>query len=277
MRGLPHLRHGRRQPHPCRVSRRRPQPRSRRFRCCATARQSRCRASSRAIAGSASGRPSSSPPGASSNIPQAVEAILEGGHEIAHHSYIHENPLRADRATTRRIWLDARHRDHRARHRQGPARLARAALQFLAPLARPAARARLRLRRLADGRRHPLCHQEPQDRRRVDRAAEPLGPRRLAAMGAVLRAQLHDAGAQRASRASSSIRKEFEAAYAHGGLWVPVLHPFCTGRLARWHVFARVSGEGRRAGRRLVRADGGDRGARGGAGGFRPLRPGAFE
>jgi hypothetical protein len=31
--------------------------------------------------------------------------------------------------------------------------------------------------------------------------------------------------------------QEFEAAYAYGGLWVPVLHPFCTGRLARWHVF----------------------------------------
>lgn len=29
--------------------------------------------------------------------------------------------------------------------------------------------------------------------------------------------------------------QEFEAAYAHGGLWVPVVHPFATGRLARWH------------------------------------------
>jgi hypothetical protein len=32
--------------------------------------------------------------------------------------------------------------------------------------------------------------------------------------------------------------REFEAAYEHGALWVPVLHPFVTGRLARWHVFA---------------------------------------
>lgn len=32
--------------------------------------------------------------------------------------------------------------------------------------------------------------------------------------------------------------EEFEAAYRWGGLWVPVVHPFATGRLARWHVVA---------------------------------------
>ena len=31
--------------------------------------------------------------------------------------------------------------------------------------------------------------------------------------------------------------QEFEATYAYGGLWVPVVHPFATGRLARWHVW----------------------------------------
>ncbi len=30
---------------------------------------------------------------------------------------------------------------------------------------------------------------------------------------------------------------EFETAYRYGGLWVPVIHPFVSGRLARWHVF----------------------------------------
>lgn len=29
--------------------------------------------------------------------------------------------------------------------------------------------------------------------------------------------------------------EEFEAAHAYGGLWVPVWHPFLSGRLARWH------------------------------------------
>jgi len=32
--------------------------------------------------------------------------------------------------------------------------------------------------------------------------------------------------------------QEFEAAYKYGGLWVPVVHPFVTGRLARWEVVA---------------------------------------
>ena len=29
--------------------------------------------------------------------------------------------------------------------------------------------------------------------------------------------------------------EEFEAAHATGGFWMPVWHPFLTGRLARWH------------------------------------------
>lgn len=33
--------------------------------------------------------------------------------------------------------------------------------------------------------------------------------------------------------------EEFEAAYAAGGLWLPVLHPFLTGRLARWQQMER--------------------------------------
>ena len=33
-----------------------------------------------------------------------------------------------------------------------------------------------------------------------------------------------------------TFRQEFEAAYRHGGLWIPVMHPFATGRLARWDV-----------------------------------------
>jgi peptidoglycan/xylan/chitin deacetylase (PgdA/CDA1 family) len=31
--------------------------------------------------------------------------------------------------------------------------------------------------------------------------------------------------------------EEFEAMYEAGGFWMPVLHPFLTGRLARWRVF----------------------------------------
>ena len=34
----------------------------------------------------------------------------------------------------------------------------------------------------------------------------------------------------------AAFAQEFEAAYRYGGLWVLVVHPFATGRLARWHV-----------------------------------------
>jgi peptidoglycan/xylan/chitin deacetylase (PgdA/CDA1 family) len=37
------------------------------------------------------------------------------------------------------------------------------------------------------------------------------------------------------SEAVQNYREEFEAHYAHGGLWIPVWHPFLTGRLTRWH------------------------------------------
>lgn len=39
---------------------------------------------------------------------------------------------------------------------------------------------------------------------------------------------------QSARRAWETWWEEFEAMWAHGGLWVPVWHPFLSGRLARW-------------------------------------------
>ena len=36
------------------------------------------------------------------------------------------------------------------------------------------------------------------------------------------------------SEAVRNYREEFEAHYACGGLWIPVWHPYLTGRLARW-------------------------------------------
>lgn len=38
------------------------------------------------------------------------------------------------------------------------------------------------------------------------------------------------------SEAVRNYREEFDAHYAHGGLWIGVWHPFLTGRLARWHA-----------------------------------------
>jgi peptidoglycan/xylan/chitin deacetylase (PgdA/CDA1 family) len=37
------------------------------------------------------------------------------------------------------------------------------------------------------------------------------------------------------TEAVRNYRDEFEAHYAHGGLWIAIWHPFLTGRLTRWH------------------------------------------
>lgn len=42
------------------------------------------------------------------------------------------------------------------------------------------------------------------------------------------------------SDAVRNYRDEFEAHYAHGGLWLCVWHPFLTGRLARWHQIEKL-------------------------------------
>lgn len=41
------------------------------------------------------------------------------------------------------------------------------------------------------------------------------------------------------SDAIRNYRDEFEAHYEHGGLWIGVWHPFLTGRLTRWHHIER--------------------------------------
>lgn len=35
-----------------------------------------------------------------------------------------------------------------------------------------------------------------------------------------------------------AFRQEYEVAKKYGGLWVPVIHPFASGRLSRWEVYA---------------------------------------
>ena len=36
------------------------------------------------------------------------------------------------------------------------------------------------------------------------------------------------------SEAIKTYREEFDAMWAHGGLWIAVCHPFVSGRVARW-------------------------------------------
>ena len=168
--------------------------------------------------------------------PQAVETILEGGHEIAHHSYIHENPVEQSREDEA-YWLDAgiaiikSATGRRPRGWRAPLYnfsdhsldlLLERGFQYDASLMGDDIPYVIKSRR--DGRElielpsHWGLDDWPQYVQAPDLAY--MMPVRSARNGFDL------------------FRDEFEAAYAHGGLWVPVLHPFVTGRLARWQVFA---------------------------------------
>lgn len=167
--------------------------------------------------------------------PHAVEAILEGGHEIAHHGFLHEHPreLPDDEEAH---WLDRgievivkatgqRPRGWRAplynfSHRSAGL-LAERGFTYDAslmgddqPYLLESAKGRL-----VELPSHWGLDDWPQFVQSMD--LDYMMPIRAPEQGLLPFAQ------------------EFEAAYAHGGLWVPVVHPFATGRLARWHVWHR--------------------------------------
>lgn len=168
--------------------------------------------------------------------PAAVETILAGGHEIAHHSYIHENPLEQT-AEDEAHWLDAgiathvRMTGHRPRGWRAPlynfssesldlllsrgfrydASLMGADVPYLLESRRTG-------ERLVELPSHWGLDDWPQYVQSMD--LNYMMPVRAPLQGLEI------------------FKQEFEATYRYGGLWIPVLHPFATGRLARWHAFA---------------------------------------
>lgn len=167
--------------------------------------------------------------------PAAVEAILKDGHEIAHHGFLHEHPRElpdADEA----YWLDRgievivkatgqRPRGWRAplynfSHRSADLLAARGFVYDASlmgddqPYLLDCAAGRL-----VELPSHWGLDDWPQYVQSMD--LDYMMPIRAPEQGLAAFAQ------------------EFEATHAHGGLWVPVVHPFATGRLARWHVWHR--------------------------------------
>jgi hypothetical protein len=167
--------------------------------------------------------------------PEAVEAILQGGHEIAHHGFLHEHPreLSDDEEAH---WLD------------------RGIEVIVKATGKP-----------PRGWRAPLYNFS-------HRSADLLAERGFAydaslmgddqpylldcAKGTLVELPSHwgmddwpqyvqsmDLDYMMPVRAPEQglmpFVQEFDAAYAHGGLWVPVVHPFASGRLARWHHWHR--------------------------------------
>lgn len=164
--------------------------------------------------------------------PEAVQTIMDGGHEIGHHGYIHENP-RSKTREEEAHWLD----------------------RSLEVIERVTGRK-------PRGWRAPLYNFS-------HNSADLLVERGFAYDASLMGDDIPyfietDAGRLvelpshwgmddwpqfvqsfdldymmpiRAPRTGFEIfRQEFEVAYRYGGLWVPVVHPFATGRLSRWHV-----------------------------------------
>ena len=167
--------------------------------------------------------------------PDAVEAILNGGHEIAHHGFLHEHPreLTDDEEAH---WLDRgievivkatgkpprgwRAPLYNFSHRSADL-LAERGFSYDAslmgddqPYLLESAKGRL-----VELPSHWGMDDWPQYVQSMD--LDYMMPIRAPEQGLMPFVQ------------------ELEAARAHGGLWVPVVHPFATGRLARWHAWHR--------------------------------------
>lgn len=165
------------------------------------------------------------------NHPAAVEAIVAGGHEVGLHSYIHENSYDLARdeehywlqrsleavtrvAGTRPIgWRAAMY----SFSRHSADLLVREGFTYDASLmgddvpymlTTPGGRL-VELPSHWGSDDYPQYAQTPE----LDYAVPVRAP----------------------SEAVRNYREEFEAHHAHGGLWIPVWHPFLTGRLTRWH------------------------------------------
>jgi len=167
--------------------------------------------------------------------PEAIEAMLEGGHELAHHGFLHEHPRELSDEEEAH-WLDrgievikrvsGRHpRGWRAplynfSHRSADLLVSRG-FTYDASLMGDDIPYMLDCEagRLVELPSHWGLDDWPQYVQSMD--LDYMMPIRSPEQGFAIFAQ------------------EFEAAYRNGGLWIPVVHPFATGRLARWEVVHR--------------------------------------
>ena len=168
--------------------------------------------------------------------PQAVETILKGGHEIAHHSYIHENPLQQTEADEAH-WLDVGIEVIKRTTGKAP-RGWRAPLYNFSDHSLDLLLDRgFRYDASLMGADIPYVIKSRRDGKELIEMPSHWGlddwPQYVQSF------DLNYMMPVRSARNGFDLYlREFEAAYEHGALWIPVLHPFVTGRLSRWHVFA---------------------------------------
>ncbi|MGD9294682.1 MAG: polysaccharide deacetylase [Roseobacter sp.] len=166
------------------------------------------------------------------NYPQTVEAILKDGHEIGHHSWRHEDPMGHSDAEEAELFEKAlevhvsltgrKPRGYRAPvYSITPAMVDRLiAHGFLYDSSMMADELPYRVRTGAGEIMEMPPHWGLDDWppfahfAEIDYLMPVRGP----------------------SEGIAPFIEEFEAMYEAGGFWMPVLHPFLTGRLARWRA-----------------------------------------
>ncbi len=169
------------------------------------------------------------------NYPDTVEAILKAGHEIGHHSWRHEDPMNHSddeeaelfgRAMDTHLKLTGRHpRGYRAPvYSITPAIVDRLiAHDFLYDSSMMADD----LPYLVETATGSLIEMPPHW------GTDDWPPfAHFAEINYLMPVRGPSAGI-------APFLEEFDAMYEAGGFWMPVLHPFLTGRLARWRVIER--------------------------------------
>ncbi|MGI9412834.1 MAG: polysaccharide deacetylase family protein [Hyphomicrobiales bacterium] len=166
--------------------------------------------------------------------PEAVETILEGGHEIGHHGYLHEDP-RARPREEEAYWLDRASEVIKTATGKAPR-------GWRAPLYNFSNHSASLLVERDFVYDSSLMGDDIPYLLEADNGSLVELPSHWGMDDWPQFVQSFDLEYMmpvRAARTGFEIfKQEFEVAYAYGGLWVPVIHPFASGRLSRWHVFA---------------------------------------
>jgi peptidoglycan/xylan/chitin deacetylase (PgdA/CDA1 family) len=165
------------------------------------------------------------------NYPSVVKAMVDGGHEVAHHGYLHESPLAASREEEH-YWL-----------RRGIDIIENATGQrprgWRAPLYDFSGNSADLL--IEEGFLYDssLMGDDIPYILKTDKGELVELPCHNGMDDWPQFAQFADFDYWMPIRAPSKgveiFREEFDTMYKYGGLWVSVWHPFVTGRLANWH------------------------------------------
>jgi peptidoglycan/xylan/chitin deacetylase (PgdA/CDA1 family) len=167
--------------------------------------------------------------------PEAVEAILEHGHEIGHHGYLHENPV-AQTRDEQTHWLDLGVAIITKVTGSGPRGWRAPLYNFSNESLNLLLSRGFTYDTSLMGDDIPYLLESRQTGKRLVELPVHWGiddwPQYVQSFDLdylmPIRSPRHG---------FETFAQEFEAAYKYGGIWTPVLHPFVVGRLARWDVF----------------------------------------